>query len=402
MQKTSRASAVDGFKKRRHYCNDFGTPHMHTEEISLQEKGTQMEERLENARRVFDEFFELRKGEKVLFLTDADPESTDRALIDLFKQELERRGCNFRELVAGEETTTEEIAAMLPEYPVIWSSVNWDNTSIDFYALVKKLEETKSRMADSAGIEADALDAGGALTERRETLERRMARMEERLREAAGFHIRTSYGTDLEMTLMPGERKWFADTGVIEPGHWDNIPGGEIFTTPDEGKVEGVLVLPVLQDEVSREQGVDEYVRLTLSHGKIVRIDGGESAAKLRWYLEEKAKAEDDPLSVFQCSEVAFGANEFARMKVRNVGGSHNERGVSVLEAEKRLGTMHVAFGSSTHGEEGTEGHTESDVHIDFVIPRRGLTVTAFYSRGDFRKRRNGQRLINDGSWNFF
>ena len=146
---------------------------------------------------------------------------------------------------------------------------------------------------------------------------------------------------------------------------------------------------------------MDEFVRLTIRHGKIANIDGGESAEKLRQYLQEKSKDEANPFSVAQISEVAFGANSKARSKVRDPEGLWSGRGVAVTEAEKRLGTMHIAVGSSQHGEEGTEGYNESDVHMDFVIPRSGLTVTAFKDRQSFKKGRGGERLIDEGRWNF-
>ena len=142
---------------------------------------------------------------------------------------------------------------------------------------------------------------------------------------------------------------------------------------------------------------MDEFVRLTIRHGKIANIDGGESAEKLRRYLEEKSQDEENPISVAQISEVAFGANAEARSKVCDPEGLWSGRGVAVTEAEKRLGTMHIAVGSSQHGEEGTEGYNESDVHMDFVIPRSGLTVTAFKDRQSFEKGRGGERLIDEG-----
>lgn len=358
--------------------------------------------RLENAKAIFRDFLTIAPGEKVLLLTDTDPQSTDRELIETFKAQLTNQGTEFTELAANKKTTTEEVADLFKDHSVVWASCDWASTGIDFYALVDKLESSGARMADSGGVEASALDEDGALAERLDVMEMRLDKMETRLREVCGFHIRTSYGTDLKVKLRPlGERKWEKDPGIIYAGSWDNVPGGEIYTTPDEERVEGTLVLPVLQDEVVREQGVDALVHLTIRGGKIARIDGGESAEKLRKYLESWSKSQDDPESVVQCAEIAFGANAKARSSVRDPKGSYADPKVSVLEAEKRLGTMHLAFGSSKHGEPGTEGHTESDVHLDFVIPRAGLSVTAFKSENDFSRGKNGERLIDEGRWLF-
>src|SRR3990167_5158199 len=358
-------------------------------------------ERLENARMVFRDFLEIKPGEKVLFLID-DSSSTDRNLIDVFKEQLAKENIEFTELKANIKTSLTDVEKLLAEYGVIWASCNWDKTGIDFYALADKLLETRARMADSGGVTVEALDNTGALAEKREDLEWRLGRMGERVRDATGFYVRTWYGTDLTVRLRPREERiWHEDAGVIEPGYWDNLPGGEIYTTPDEEKINGILMLPVLQDEITREQGVDKFVQLTIRNGKIAKIDGGASAEKLRRYLQKHSKYEEEPLSVIQCSEIAFGANEKAQSKASSPLASYKKRGTGVLEAEKRLGTMHVAFGSSKHGEPGTEGHTESNVHIDFVIPRLGLSVTMFKSHEDFIQKKNGEKLIDEGRWRF-
>lgn len=359
-------------------------------------------ERIANAERVFTDFLELQPGEKVLFLVEPQMSDSEKELVTILRKALARRGTDFTTLTLTNESTTEDIARHLKDHEVIWSATKWQQPRIDFYKLTEEyIPESGARMSDSGGVEVEVLDPGGALSEKRDILEKRLEQMEARLKDVRGFRIRTSYGTDLEMRMRPaGERRWFKSAGVIMSGKWDGIPAGaEIFTTPDEEKVNGTLMLPVLQDEVSKEQGVDKFVRLTIRDGKIRAIDGGESAEKLRKYLEENSKEEDNPESVLNCAEIAFGANSYARSKVRNAEGSFSDPGISFQEAEKRLRTMHIAFGASKHGEEGTEGHTESDVHLDFVIPRHELTVTAFYSEDDFKNNRNGENLIEPGAW---
>lgn len=360
------------------------------------------ETREKNAGRMLDDFLPLEKEQKFLFLTDQNPQNTDRALIDAIKGQLSSRGVEFSELLADEKTSWEDIMSLAENHDVIWDSWSMEQTdeSVDFDGLTDFLKNTGKRMAWCPGARAESLDTDGALTEERTALELRLGKMEHHLKDAVGFHITTSYGTDLKMQLRKGERRWFKDSGVISKGSWDNLPGGEIFTTPDEEKVDGILMLPVLQDEVSLDQGVDEFVRLTIKNGKIWKIDGGISADKLREYLEKASKAEGTPESVLQCAEIAFGANSKARTVVSDPLGSWKEIGIPTVETEKRLGTIHIAFGSSKHGEEGTEGHTESDVHLDFVIPRNGLTVEKFTTQRDYEKQKNGQKLIDQGGWN--
>lgn len=358
-------------------------------------------ERMRNATRFFTDFIGLGKDEKVLFLSHIDPQSTDAEFIGILRAALDAEGNAYHEIIADSATRTDEIIQLLDSYPVVWSSCNWDETCIDFYELIEAIEEKNARMEDAAGLTANALNNDGMLGESRDVFHERMKRMQERLKDTVGFHIKSRYGTDLTIALRPHHnRRWAWVTGEVDHGEWDN-PGAEIFTTPDERGVNGILMLPVLQDEITREQGVDQFVRLQFHEGKIVTIGGGESAKKLREYLEKASMREDDPESVVQCSELAFGGSVYARSKVLNEHAAYTHPGVSVLEAEKRLGTMHVAIGSAQHGIEGASGPTESNIHVDFVLPRSGLTVTGFWSQDDFKKRQNGQKLINDGSWNF-
>lgn len=359
-------------------------------------------EQVSNAMMFFKDFLALKPGEKVLFLSHEDQESSNPEILSALKESLDRQGIKYKEFVANKDSKTSEVVSLLKDYQVIWSSNDWDHTNIDFYEIAdEQLPKTGGRMVEAAGLTAEALNNNGMLGERLEVLQDRIKRMHEKLRDAIGFHIRTSYGTDLSVGLrLDKSRKWGFATGEIDPGEWDN-PGAEIYTTPHEEKVNGVLMLPALQDEVTADQGVDQFVRLEFRNGKIAKIDGGKSAEKLRRYLQKESRNEENPLSVIQSSEIAFGASKYARSYVSNPEKLWRHLATSTVEAEKRMGTMHLAIGSAKHGEEGVEGFTESNVHLDFVIPRHGLTVEAFYRDDDFSKKKNGTKLINEGGWNF-
>ena len=123
-----------------------------------------------------------------------------------------------------------------------------------------------------------------------------------------------------------------------------------------------------------------------------------DNKAYLTHFLEN-SKDEQDLKSVLQISDIGFGANSKAQALVSNESGEYKDPRNPTIDATKRLGTMHFGVGSSQFGEEGAEGHTESEIHLDFVLPRNGLTVKAFYSREDFKKGKNGERLIDEGRW---
>ena len=130
-----------------------------------------------------------------------------------------------------------------------------------------------------------------------------------------------------------------------------------------------------------------------INEGKIVEVNNEIRDKEIILEL----LTEKNPKSVVQCAEIAFGANSKAGT-IANPEGNWREEDNPLTEKEKRWGTMHIAFGNSKHG--AAEGHTESNVHLDFVIPRNGLTVEKFTSEKDYEKQKNGVKLINQGSWN--
>ncbi len=359
--------------------------------------------REKHAGQMIDDYLSLSPNERVLFLTDTNPVNTDRPLIEAIQNQLRARGVDFSELAVSKKTKKKDFSTEVNKADLIWSSWSWEEQpkGVDFYDFTESLPDSGKRMAFCPGLTAEALDEGGALTEQKDVLEHRMNRMLEQVKDAEVMRITTVYGTDLTVKLRKGDRRWVTDGGAIEKGIWDNLPKGEIYTTPDEEQANGILMLPVLQDEVTMDQGVDKFVRLEVVNGKIRGISGGASAEKLRTYLQEHSLDESNPESVLQIAEIAFGANSMARTGPSNPEGDYSEQVRPTVETEKRLGTMHMAFGSSQHGSDGADGHTESDVHLDFVIPRHGLTIESFNTEQDFRRNKNGRKLIDRGGWNF-
>ncbi len=357
----------------------------------------QLKNRAKNAEKLLLGFGELKPHEGVLIFND--PSGMEPAVLQVLKCALADLGNPYTVLDVSDATTEPEtVPPHLKNHSFIWSSWGMDEAKLPIGDLILKLKESGCRMAYCPGFKADSLDEGGAATEDRHELETRLDRMETRLKNSVGLRIQTSYGTDLKMALKQGKRSWFKELGNIAlGGEWGNFPSGEVFTTPDEEKVEGTLVLPFLHRDIIQGQGVDEFVHLTIRGGKIAKIDGGKAADAYREFLKKRSTHETDPLSVINCAEIAFGANSKARTTVVNPEGHYSEVGIPTLEAEKRLGTIHIAFGNSQHGSEGTDGHTYGNTHVDFVIPRQGLTVTSYENAEDFRRQKNGRRLIDQG-----
>jgi leucyl aminopeptidase (aminopeptidase T) len=152
-------------------------------------------------------------------------------------------------------------------------------------------------------------------------------------------------GSDL--TLELGRRTGIADDGdLTAPGAFGNLPCGEGFIAPltGEGRVVASSLGPL---GISEDPAV-----LTVRDGHIVTADGGLGPEWLK--LLEMHGEQGHNLA-----ELGVGTNDRAQLT-----------GL-VLEDEKILGTVHVAFGASA----GIGGTVGVPIHLDVVVVGPTLEV---------------------------
>jgi leucyl aminopeptidase (aminopeptidase T) len=152
-------------------------------------------------------------------------------------------------------------------------------------------------------------------------------------------------GSDFTVDLSG--RAGIADDGDLSAeGAFGNLPCGEGFVSPLSG--EGTLVASTLAS-----LGLpDEPVRLTVRDGRLADASGEWGA---RWTaLMDAAGADGRNLA-----ELGVGTNERATLTG------------NILEDEKMLGTVHVAFGASA----GIGGTVSVPVHLDCLIANATLDV---------------------------
>jgi aminopeptidase len=162
------------------------------------------------------------------------------------------------------------------------------------------------------------------------------------LTDAKEVHVTYPLGTDISFSVEG--REGLADTGKIcSPGDFGNLPAGEAFIAPVEGSAEGIFVTKYAPDRKLREP-----VRLTVKDGKVKNVEGEEEFSDFLTKLIHHEKNADN------IAEFGIGTNERA------------ERFDNILEAEKILGTCHIAIGdNSSFG-----GKVKANVHIDLLIDR--------------------------------
>ncbi len=202
----------------------------------------------------------------------------------------------------------------------------------------KRACEAGARVASMPGITLEMLTAGGMQADYGE-VERLAKAVAERLSRAESIKIKSPLGTDFRASLKG--RRALADTGIItKPGDFGNLPAGEGFIAPVEGESEGVLVFDGSFAALGK---LAEPLRVRVHKGRAVEVegDGGRISALFRRCTNASNVA-----------EVGIGVNPAARV----IG--------NVLEDEKALRTVHVAFGDNhTFG-----GRTRAEVHLDGVI----------------------------------
>jgi len=163
-------------------------------------------------------------------------------------------------------------------------------------------------------------------------------------------HIRatTPAGTDLMARISP-DYNWLKTSGIISTAKWGNLPGGEVFTTPEE--VNGTFVIDgVVGDWLCARFGDLRHSPLTI-HVKGNRLTDAHS---------ENTELRDTFWKYTHTDENSDRVGEFA------IGTNIALRGVigNILQDEKIPG-VHIAFGNPYGEHTGAKWY--SSTHIDVV-----------------------------------
>jgi leucyl aminopeptidase (aminopeptidase T) len=137
--------------------------------------------------------------------------------------------------------------------------------------------------------------------------------------------VKAPSGTDVVLPVKG--RKAHASSGLFrEKGLWGNLPTGEAYLAPLEGESQGVVVVDGSMAQVGM---VHEHIRIVVKDGYATDITGGEAAKHLIALLEPHGK---DARTV---AEFGVGTNDKAILTGE------------ILEDEKVMGTIHIAFGDN-------------------------------------------------------
>jgi len=167
------------------------------------------------------------------------------------------------------------------------------------------------------------------------------------------------------------------ENGIIDrPGQASNYPTGEFGGAVDLAETNGVYVVDGAVGMIGR---VDKPIRITIEDGTATKIEGGESAEKLREILKKADKEykevhpEDKTTSAFRVAEFSFGMNSKA---FRYTEDGQRISPPTSLEGEKGLGTIHIALGKNSlfNMPEGDPDYNDIPIHIDCVAMNTSVT----------------------------
>jgi len=288
----------------------------------------------------------IKQDEKVLILTDGPLRKIGYALWEASKQlaadaiitEIIPRRSN------GEEPPPAVAELMkLVDVVLIPTSMSLSHTDAR-----REASDKGARIATLPGITEDTMIR---------TLNADYYKIAESSRKIAGIlhdgsmvRITADRGTDIALSI--DGRAGFADTGLNHnPGDFSNLPAGEGYISPVEGKSVGVIVFDGSMAGVGKLR--DEIIKVEVIDGFASRIEGADGAKQLLSIMKPMGKL------AFNLAELGIGTNDKAQITG------------SVLEDEKVMGTVHIAFGDN----KSMGGFVKVASHLDGVIMNPSVYV---------------------------
>ncbi len=293
-------------------------------------------------RTVVDRCLGIRAGENVLVICDPDRVDIGTALLD-----------------GALELGADAVMTVLPPRPERGTepppAVAAAFTSTDVYLApcLPSLSHTKARKAATdrgirgatlPGVDAELL--ARLMSADFDVMAARSQRVADLLTQSDEAHVTCPKGTDLRLDLR-GRTAIPDDGDLTAKAAFGNLPCGEGFIAPLDG--EGQLVATTVGGLGLAEEGT---ITLTVEDGNLVEATGATGARFIAHLIEHGDLGRN-------LAELGVGTNDKAKLTG------------NVLEDEKIIGTVHIAFGASA----AIGGNVAVPVHDDCVIVDPTLTI---------------------------
>lgn len=292
---------------------------------------------------------EIQPNEKVTLITDEASEEIAASLI----HEVEAVGSPSQ--VWELEDLAERPLQAMPQ-PIL---ADLESSQVSIFAAQAQRGELQSRMQMTEVVNRRQIRHAHMVNINKQIMKEGMradflqvdaisARVREIASGAQLIRAKSAAGTDVTARLNPNYR-WIKTSGIINPEKWGNLPGGEVFTTPDE--VNGTFVIDgVVGDYLCARFGDlrDQPLVIHVKGNRLV-----EAHSDNRELEEEFWKYTHTDENSDRVGEFAIGTN----IALDHVIGH-------ILQDEKIPG-VHMAFGNPYAEHTGADWY--SSTHIDVV-----------------------------------
>lgn len=192
-------------------------------------------------------------------------------------------------------------------------------------------------------------------------LRRRVEAAARMLGAAREMRITSPAGTDITYRLgqyPTGTQYGYTD----EPGRWDNLPGGLVYTGGNDTEIEGTVVVDTGDILLPFKRYASAPIRVHIARGQVAGIEGGLDAEIVRRYLARW----DDPRA-YAVSHIGWGMDEKASWDFLATSPQATESG----GRDGRAYAGNVLFSTGPNTEIG--GTNDTPCHLD--IPLRGCDL---------------------------
>jgi leucyl aminopeptidase (aminopeptidase T) len=300
-----------------------------------------MDKLMSAAKRAVVQSLKMKKGEKLLLVTDRQKMKIAEALAHWAKtsgaevttylmtetvRPIDAPTSMFKEMIAQADVTMYMLEARVEEKP--------------FRGYMVANGAKRGRICMMPGITVDMMER--LVNIDFADMDRLTKKVIRTLQTHPDVRVTNAFGTDISFSVKG--RKWDNDNGDIgTKGKHGNLPAGECYTCPVEGTFTGRVVFSLIDDKIGRGEMIFKKGKLVSFKGKgiaeIVKGIGSDPTGRI-------------------IGEFGIGTNRGAKI-CKNM-----------LEAEKAFGTVHFAIGDS-YG----LGTNKSTFHFDALVAKATLVA---------------------------
>lgn len=308
------------------------------------------------ASRMVNECLGVKKGEKVLVITDKNKRVLANAILLEAKKVTDSKLIEIEVSVVSGTEPSKEIAEEMKKYDVI---IIPTTKSLTHTNAVKIACEKGARVVTMPDVTEEIMERTIDIDYKANAL--KTNKLKDILDKGKEVKIITEAGTHLTLSIEGREAE--SGTGMLsKKGSMGNLPAGEAYIAPLEGTTNGTLVLDASMVGIGK---LKNKIIIKIKKGFAVEFEGSKEAETLRKILEDVKDK-----NAFNIAELGIGTNPKA-----TITGN-------VLEDEKVKGTAHIAFGkNSSFG-----GKIDVPIHVDGVFRNPTIFV-------------DGKKIIDKGEF---